>query len=106
MVQDAQLPATTGAWSTTVTWGNGTWQSWSGSTTTTTNVVWGDMCGGANCATPWDSSIVTGTNDSDTVVWGMDDNDTVVWGMNDDDTVVWGMSCTDPSCEPVIWGGQ
>ena len=30
--------------------------------------------------------------------------DTVVWGTNDDgDTVVWGTSCTDPSCQPVIW---
>ena len=35
---------------------------------------------------------------------GTTDGDTVVWGTNDDgDTVVWGTSCTDPSCQPVIW---
>ena len=51
-----------------------------------------------------DDTVVWGMNDSDTVVWGMDDQDTVVWGMNDGDTVVWGMGCTDPACEPVIWG--
>ena len=51
-----------------------------------------------------DDTVVWGMNDGDTVVWGMDDQDTVVWGMNDGDTVVWGMGCTDPACEPVIWG--
>jgi serine protease AprX len=51
-----------------------------------------------------DDTVVWGMNDSDTVVWGMDDHDTVVWGMNDGDTVVWGMDCTDPACEPVVWG--
>jgi hypothetical protein len=48
---------------------------------------------------------VIASDDGDTVVWGTDDGDTVVWGTSDDgDTVVWGTSCSDPSCEPVIWG--
>lgn len=32
------------------------------------------------------------------------DDDSVVWGTNDDDSVVWGTGCSDPSCEPVVWG--
>jgi hypothetical protein len=36
-------------------------------------------------------------------VSGADDGDTVVWGTDDGDTVVWGTSCSDPSCEPVVW---
>jgi subtilisin family serine protease len=45
-----------------------------------------------------------GTSDHETVVWGTGDDETVVWGTNDDDeTVVWGTSCSDASCEPVMW---
>ena len=77
------------------------------------NVVWGSVCGGADCSTPWDIStasddedtVVWGTaDDDDTVVWGTaDDEDTVVWGTaDDDDTVVWGTGCGD-ACEPVVW---
>jgi serine protease AprX len=89
------------------------WTTWD-TTAGYENVVWGSTCGGADCTTNpaspgalvgsigglliWDSS------DGDTVVWGTTDGDTVVWGTNDDgDTVVWGTSCTDPSCQPVIW---
>jgi serine protease AprX len=43
------------------------------------------------------------TSDGETVVWGTTDGETVVWGTNDGETVVWGTSCTDPSCEPVVW---
>jgi serine protease AprX len=68
---------------------------WSASDTGDT-VVWGTSDGG--------DAVVWGTTDGDTVVWGTSDNgDTVVWGTSDGDTVVWGTSCTDPSCEPVIW---
>jgi hypothetical protein len=38
------------------------------------------------------------------VVQGTTDDDSVVWGTNDDDSVVWGTSCSDPACEPVVWG--
>ena len=84
------------------------------------NVVWGSTCDGLDCEMAWSRSTVTGTTDEgdtvvwgtgdaeDTVVWGTgDDEDTVVWGTTDEgDTVVWGTSCTDPSCEPVIWKSQ
>jgi len=87
------------------------WTTWD-TTAASQNVVWGTTCGGDDCTTLsanglvgsmggiliWDSS------DGDTVVWGTNDGDTVVWGTNDGgDTVVWGTSCTDPSCQPVIW---
>jgi hypothetical protein len=36
--------------------------------------------------------------------WTTDDGDTVVWGTDDGDTVVWGTSCSDPACQPVVWG--
>jgi hypothetical protein len=72
-----------------------------------TDVVWGSQCGGWDCSsgTPWSGPPggVWTTNDGDTVVWGTSDGDTVVWGTTDGDTVVWGTSCTDPSCEPVVW---
>jgi serine protease AprX len=91
--------------------GNDTW-----SNGRSRNAVWGGRCGGADCTTPWtigpfvssapDDTVVWGTDaDEDTVVWGTgDDTDTVVWGTTDDgDTVVWGTSCSDASCQPVIW---
>jgi serine protease AprX len=91
------------------------------------NAVWGGLCGGADCTDAlWnigavmtsaaeDDTVVWGTVDDDTVVWGTADDDTVVWGTGDDidtvvwgttddgDTVVWGTSCSDISCQPVIW---
>jgi serine protease AprX len=62
------------------------------------NVVWGNLCGGADCAVPWSASGVSATSDpdADTVVWGTSDGD--------GDTVVWGTSCNDQSCRPVLWG--
>lgn len=44
-----------------------------------------------------------GSPDNEAGVQGTTDDDSVVWGTNDDDSVVWGTSCTDPSCEPVVW---
>jgi len=78
------------------------------------NAVWGGRCGGADCTDPWtigpfvssaaDDTVVWGSDDGDTVVWGTgDDTDTVVWGTDDGDTVVWGTSCSDQSCQPIIW---
>jgi hypothetical protein len=75
------------------------------------------LCGGADCQQTWTPSlfaatdgdtVVWGTNDGDPVVWGTSaDADTVVWGTTSDgDTVVWGTSCSDPSCNTVIWGHQ
>jgi serine protease AprX len=84
------------------------WSAWKVSTSAP-NVVWGSLCGGDNCQTEWSPGTVFTSNDSvvwgmdnDAVVWGME-NDAVVWGMSDD-SVVWGMSCSDQSCEPMIWG--
>jgi subtilisin family serine protease len=64
------------------------------------NVVWGTLCGGLDCPITWDNQLVTSTSDGE--------GDTVVWGTSDGegDTVVWGTSCTDPSCETIVWGRQ
>jgi len=124
------LTADANAWSTAVTWGTptttagdtvvwgvicstsscdaggGTWIPW-GTTTTAPNVVWGTRCGGADCdPTTSGGGGVGGTADGDGVVWGTGNGDGVVWGTTgvDGDGVVWGTSCTDPSCQPVIWG--
>ena len=69
-----------------VTWGQGSSE----------NVVWGSTCSGADCATPWRIGVTgyvlsPGTEDT-----------AVVWG-TDGDGAVSGTSCTDASCEPVIW---
>ena len=115
------------AWSLAVTWGDVTtadglpvtWGTKAGGPWQTTellltrNVVWGVLCGGADCLLlPWNARTMTATSDGegDTVVWGTSDGeqDTVVWGTSDGegDTVVWGTSCSDPSCAPVMWGSQ
>jgi subtilisin family serine protease len=63
------------------------------------NIVWGTLCGGADCATTWNNRLVNTTQD---------EGDTVVWGTNgtqeEGDTVVWGTGCGDPACAPVVWG--
>jgi serine protease AprX len=114
------------AWSLAVTWGDATihglpitWGIKDGGPWQTTellltrNVVWGILCGGLDClVVPWNAQIMAATDagEGDTVVWGAGDGeeDTVVWGASEDegDTVVWGASCTDPSCQPVLWIGQ
>jgi subtilisin family serine protease len=95
-----------------------TWQPWQtsclddactvrqGSASAFPNLVWGSLCGGADCHLPWTVADVgaVATADGDTVVWGTGGGDTVVWGTGDGDTVVWGTSCADPSCAPVVWG--
>jgi hypothetical protein len=139
-VTGGRLAGSGNAWSTGVTWGATAtslglairWgvtcltsgcqltTSWRWRSDTYANVVWGGVCGGDNCSSPWSLEAVSPANDDgDTVVWGTDENgdtvvwgtdedgDTVVWGTDDDgDTVVWGTSCSDPACEPVIWPGQ
>jgi serine protease AprX len=56
---------------------------------------------------PWmTTGIVIGANDDGGgIVWGTNDGDGgVVWGTDDDgEGVVWGTSCSDPSCDPVVW---
>jgi hypothetical protein len=120
------------AWSTTVTWGaataaggqtvewgvicltadcdsgGGTWHRWGAICSNSTcsdvrwgqgsseNVVWRSTCGGADCETPWRIGVTgyvlsPGTEDT-----------AVVWG-TDGDGAVTGTSCSDASCEPVIW---
>jgi len=90
------------------------WTDWDTTTTAYHNVVWGSTCGGLDCTTTTivagglmgssGSVLIFGTSAGDTVVWGTNDGDTVVWGTTDNgDTVVWGTSCTDPSCQSVIW---
>jgi serine protease AprX len=56
------------------------------------NVVWGDLCGGADCTFVWTARDVFAASDpeADTVVWGSTDGE--------GDTVVWGSVCTDPWC--------
>jgi len=115
---------TASAWSNDVSWGStqtssgdaidwgaicasdcedsGTWTWWT-TASTSTNVVWGARCGGSDCTGPW-LAVDAASNSEDTVVWGTLDLDTVVWGTAEADTVVWGTSCSDPSCQPVIWG--
>ena len=70
------------------------------------------VCNVLNCDPPTTLSILSNsasgtewgtTTNGQTVVWGTSDGETVVWGTSDGETVVWGTSCTDPSCEPVIW---
>jgi serine protease AprX len=103
LMKGGRLSVASNGWPANVTWG---------STRTprgervniglsrTRNVVWGSACGGADCDGPW---TVEGANDDDSVVWGTDDADSVVWGTDDGDSVVWGTTCSDPSCEPVVW---
>ena len=83
------------------------------------NVVWGTLCGGADCQEPWtlttggaallsttdDDTVVWATGELDTVVWatGEGEEETVVWATMDEDRIVRGTSCTDLSCEPVMW---
>ena len=101
------------AWSTSVTWGDAAYEGAdfisATASTDSTNVVWGNTCGGDNCSTStWstsydDDTVVWGNgSDDDTVVWGNEsDDDTVVWGNgSDDDTVVWGNSCVTVECQP------
>jgi hypothetical protein len=73
--------------------------------------VWGSVCGGSDCTSPWTIDVATtadegetvvwGTSDGETVVWGTGDGETVVWGTGDGETVVWGTTC--PECTPFVW---
>ena len=52
------------------------------------------------------TSILFGSGDGsgDIVGGASDDDGSVVWGTGDDNEgVVWGTSCTDPSCDPILW---
>ena len=85
--------------------------SWSLLCTVGCSVVWGQPVVFATSTTEGDTVVWgTWTGESDTVVWGTStqEGDTVVWGTStrEGDTVVWGTSCTDPSCQPVMWGTQ
>jgi serine protease AprX len=103
LMKGGRLAVASNAWPTNVTWGanrtpNGVRVNLG--LTRMGNVVWGSECGGADCEGPW---TVEGASADDSVVWGTDDADSVVWGTDDGDSVVWGTSCSDPSCEPVVW---
>jgi serine protease AprX len=128
LFQGGRLTTAANAWPTNVTWGDsntssgqtvewgvicptancytggGTWIPW-GTTASAQNIVWGTRCGGADCdpSSPGAFTTVAGASDGDGVVWGTSAGDGVVWGTTDGDGVVWGTSCTDPSCQPVIW---
>jgi serine protease AprX len=117
LVSGGRLTSGASAWSTSVLWGaaatatgqNVVWGVW-GTSDAGDTVVWGTNGGDTVVwGTGGGDTVVWGTSDSgDTVVWGTSDTgDTVVWGTSDGgDTVVWGTSCTDPSCEPVVWNRQ
>jgi serine protease AprX len=84
---------------------------WSLLCTAGCSVVWGQPVVFATTTTEGDTVVWgTWTGEGDTVVWGTStaEGDTVVWGTStqEGDTVVWGTSCTDPSCQPVMWGSQ
>jgi serine protease AprX len=103
LIQGGQLAPDANAWWTSTTWGaaaldDGEAIGWGPDVSDSgQNVVWGSQCGGGDCQIAW---TVSGSD----VVMGASDGDTVVWGTSDDgDTVVWGTSCSDPSCEPVVW---
>ena len=70
-----------------------------------TNVVWGQRCGGADCARqPWQAPPGQEPDPAKNYVYGTSDQETLVWGTSDSgDTLVWGTSCGDPSCTPVKW---
>jgi serine protease AprX len=135
-VQGGQLRPAVNAWPNDVPWGatttsggqnvewgvicssdcdnGGTWAPWragADSGSPSQNVVWGSSCGGGDCQGAWSTSegdgVVWGTTDGDGVVWGTSDGDGVVWGTaSDGDGVVWGTSCSDPSCQPIVWTNQ
>ncbi len=139
-VKGGRLAPDANAWSTNVTWGADTTSGgsavswgpicatsgceyafgrWTLSTGKVKNVVWGSICGGANCSVPWTVGSILAADDGDTVVWGTaEDGDTVVWGTTEEldtvvwgtidegDTVVWGTSCTSASCVPTVWPKQ
>jgi serine protease AprX len=123
LAEGGRLTGNANAWSSGVTWGDATapggeritWgivcstahcdpsrsAAWQASDLAILpNIVWGALCGGADCQVPWTTSSVTAASDpeADTVVWGTSDTE--------GETVVWGTSCTDPSCQPVIWSRQ
>lgn len=101
LVSGGRLRANANAWALALPWGAPAADNGEA-------IDWGIVCLTATCdaASGWTllgGSAINGETDGDTVVWGTTDGDTVVWGTTDGDTVVWGTSCTDPSCDPVIW---
>jgi len=114
LVKGGHLAANANAWSTAVTWGatttpagatiwwgdGGKWRIDRG---TVRNVVWGTICGGADCLSQWSVDSVTAAIGGETVVWGTTNGgETVVWGTTDGgETVVWG---TTGDGETVVWG--
>jgi hypothetical protein len=124
VVSGGTLTSTANAWATNVTWGATTtpggqtvvWgvsgsQPWQATNLTQVpNAVWGPMCQGANCTGAWNAHDVSAADsEGETVVWGTEsEGETVVWGTGDGEgeTVVWGTSCTDSSCQPVIWNPE
>ena len=122
LVTGGRLTTDGNAWSAAVTWGaptiadghsvswgvrcstadcTSTAGPWRLSQTYSLNVVWGSVCGGSNCTSPWTIEVATTADEGETVVWGTNDGETVVWGTLDGETVVWGTSC--PECTPFVW---
>ena len=130
LLSGGRLTADADAWSTNVQWGaqgnvsfgvrcesadcTETGGRWRVNTSSSQNIVWGQLCDGSDCGGPWTvdrvtttddgETVVWGTDGGETVVWGTDGGETVVWGTDGGETVVWGTACTDPSCIPIIWG--
>jgi serine protease AprX len=125
IVSGGTLTSNANAWAANVTWGAAAtpegqtivWgvsggQPWQATNLTQwPNAVWGPKCAGANCTVAWNAHDVSAADtEGDTVVWGTSEGegDTVVWGTTEGegDTVVWGTSCSDASCQPVVWNRQ
>jgi serine protease AprX len=92
---DAAYPSSS-SWSRQIIWGrrviqNG--QLTANASVWSVNVVWGSTSGPSGWNPPDDGGDVSATTEGDTVVWGTTEGDTVVWGT----------SCSDPTCQPIVW---
>ena len=86
-----------------------------GTTATASNVVWGNLCGGADCDGVIWGQAANGGDDGDQIVWGTaanggDDGDQIVWGTaanggDDGDQIVWGTAANGgDDGDQIVWG--
>jgi serine protease AprX len=90
-----EYPASS-SWSRQVIWGRRVIQSGllnADASVWSVNVIWGSTSAPSGWIAPAGGDEVSATTEGDTVVWGTTEGDTVVWGT----------SCSDPSCQPIVW---